>query len=88
MPKANRQGIGAGSLTAEHLQGNKEQRDLPKGLEKALRNGGNLPWSRFGALHGTVAEDGTPACIRLDGRVQAIAEKKNDQMKVRTWLGE
>ena len=32
MPKTNRQGIGAGSLTAEHLQGNKEQRDLPKGL--------------------------------------------------------
>ena len=62
--------------------------DLPQGLEKPLRNGGHLPWSRFSALHGTAAEMGAPACIRLEGRVQAIAEKKNDQMKVRTWLGD
>jgi tRNA pseudouridine55 synthase len=62
--------------------------DLPAGMEKALRNGGNLPWSRFTALHDTPAADGTPACIRLEGRVQAVAERKNDQMKVRTWLGD
>ncbi len=62
--------------------------DLPKGLEKALRNGGHLPWTRFTALHNTAAADGAPACIRVDGRVHAIAERKKDQMKVRTWLGE
>ncbi|MBR4067854.1 MAG: tRNA pseudouridine(55) synthase TruB [Clostridia bacterium] len=62
--------------------------DLPDGLEKALRNGGHLPWKRFTALHETNAAEGSPACIRLDGRVQAIVERKNDQMKVRTWLGD
>ncbi len=62
--------------------------DLPAGLEKPLRNGGRLPWARFTALHGTAAEDGRPACIRMDGRVQAIVEKHNDQVKARTWLGD
>ena len=62
--------------------------DLPEGLEKPLRNGGHLPWKRFAALHDTAAADGSPACIRLEGRVQAIAERIGDQMKVRTWLGD
>lgn len=62
--------------------------DLPKGLEKALRNGGKLPWSRFKALHDTAAADGKPACVRLEGRVQAIVEKHGENVKVRTWLGE
>lgn len=61
---------------------------LPKGLEKALRNGGRLPWSRFEALHVTPAADGKPACIYVDGELLAIAERRGDGMKVRTWLGE
>ncbi|MBE5815052.1 MAG: tRNA pseudouridine(55) synthase TruB [Clostridiales bacterium] len=62
--------------------------DLPGGLEKPLRNGGKLLWSRFGALHGTAAVDGKPACIRLDGRIQAIVERHGELVKVRTWLGD
>ncbi len=62
--------------------------DLPAGLEKPLRNGGILPWSRFAALHETEAANGRPACIRIRGEIQAIAERHGDRMKVRTWLGE
>lgn len=62
--------------------------DLPHGLDKALRNGGHLPWSRFTGLHHTAAADGKPACIRIEGRIQAIVERYGDRMKVRTWLGE
>jgi len=62
--------------------------DLPHGLDKALRNGGNLPWSRFTGLHATVAAEGKPACIRMEGRLQAIVERHGDRMKVRTWLGD
>ena len=62
--------------------------DLPQGLDKALRNGGILPWLRFTALHNTSAVDGKPACIRMDSRIQAIVERLGDRMKVRTWLGD
>ena len=62
--------------------------DLPHGLGKPLRNGGILPWSRFAALHDTSAAEGKPACIRMEGRIQAIVERHGDRMKVRTWLGD
>lgn len=61
---------------------------LPSGLEKPLRNGGILPWSRFTQLHGTAAADGVPAAVYLNGQVQAIVERHEDRVKVRTWLGE
>ncbi len=61
---------------------------LPDGLEKPLRNGGILPWSRFTGLHDTPAADGAPAAVYMDGQVQAIIERHADRVKVRTWLGE
>ena len=62
--------------------------DLPHGLDKALRNGGILPWSRFTQLHDTPAAEGKPASIRMEGHIQAIVERHGDRIKVRTWLGE
>lgn len=62
--------------------------DLPGGLDKPLRNGGILPWSRFASLHDTPAAEGKPACVRMEGRIQAIVERHGDRMKVRTWLGD
>ena len=61
---------------------------VPPELEKAVRNGGRLPWNRFDGLRGTVAESGAPACLWMDGRLCAVAARVGDELKIRTWLGE
>ncbi|MEG0901332.1 MAG: tRNA pseudouridine(55) synthase TruB [Clostridia bacterium] len=61
---------------------------VPAGLEKAVRNGGKLPWARFTELHGTAAELGKPACLWLHGTVCAIGERVGEEMKLRTWLAD
>ncbi|MEG2950501.1 MAG: tRNA pseudouridine(55) synthase TruB [Clostridia bacterium] len=61
---------------------------VPQDLEKAFRNGGMLPWPRFPELHGTCAESGTAVCMWKQGALCAIARRENDEMKVKTWLGE
>lgn len=62
--------------------------DTPLSLLKPLQNGGKLPWTGFPALHGTSAESGAPACLRVNGRVCAVAERHGDVLKLRTWLGD
>lgn len=62
--------------------------DTPAALEKALRNGGRLPFLSFPALHDTPAAGGTPACLRMNGQLCAIVERHEDELKLRTWLGE
>lgn len=62
--------------------------DTPLKLLKPLQNGGKLPWAGLPALHGTPAEDGSPACLRVNGRVCAVAERRGDVLKLRTWLGD
>ena len=63
--------------------------DVPAGLEKAVINGGKLPWKRFAAaLKDTAAEAGAPFGLWMDGALCAIAERQEERVKVRTWLGE
>ena len=62
--------------------------NLPRRLEKPVRNGGRLEWARFTAVHGTPAAEGTPFGLRIDGVLSAIAERHESTVKVRTWLGE
>jgi len=61
---------------------------VPKRLEKAVRNGGQLLWERFPAVHDTPAADGTPFGLWMDGALCAIAQRHEEAVKVRTWLGE
>ena len=63
--------------------------DVPAGLKKAVINGGHLPWKRFAsALTDTTAASGTPFGLWMDGALCAIAQRQEDRVKVRTWLGE
>ncbi len=62
--------------------------DLPRKLEKPVRNGGHLYWAHFTAAHDTSAADGTPFGLRIGGELCAIAQRHKDTVKVRTWLGE
>lgn len=62
--------------------------DLPRRLEKPVRNGGRLEWARFSAVHDTSAAEGTPFGLRIDGVLSAIAQRSEDTVRVRTWLGE
>jgi len=62
--------------------------DVPKGLEKAVRNGGHLPWPRFEALHSTPAAEGTPFGLWMDGALCAIAQRHGEHVKVRSWLAD
>lgn len=61
---------------------------VPRRLEKAVRNGGQLLWERFQAVHDTSAADGAPFGLWMDGALCAIAQRSGDAVKVRTWLGE
>lgn len=60
---------------------------VPSGLEKAARNGGRLPWRRFEELHGTSAENGSPFCLWMKGELCGIAQRQEEEVKLRTWLG-
>ena len=63
--------------------------DVPAGLEKAVRNGGHLPWKRFApALKDTNASASQPFGLWMDGVLCAIAEKQEERVKVRTWLAD
>ena len=62
--------------------------DVPAGLEKPIINGGHLPWKRFKAVHETPAADGTPFGLWMNGALCAIAQRHEDQVKIRTWLAE
>ncbi|MBR3873018.1 MAG: tRNA pseudouridine(55) synthase TruB [Clostridia bacterium] len=62
--------------------------NVPRRLEKAVRNGGKLDWERFTAVHDTSAAEGTPFGLWMDGMLAAIAQRQGDAVKVRTWLGD
>ena len=62
--------------------------DVPEDLEKPVRNGGYLPWERFAPLAGGRAAEGSPFGLRLNGALCAIAERQDDVVRMRTWLGQ
>lgn len=61
---------------------------VPARLSKPVRNGGRLAWAQFPALHETSAATGSPFGLWMDGALCAIAERKGDEIKIRTWLAE
>ena len=76
-------------LPPEAALGHLPMMDVPQGLEKPVINGGRLPWKRFAsALKDTSAPDGTPFGLWMNGMLCAIAQRHEDLVKVRTWLGE
>lgn len=75
-------------LPPEAALGHLPMTNVPKGLEKAVRNGGHLPWARFKALHDSPAADGTPFGLWLDDALCAIAQRHDDLVKVRSWLAD
>lgn len=75
-------------LPPEAALGHLPMSNVPKGLEKAVRNGGHLPWTRFKALHDTPAAAGTPFGLWMDGALCAIAQRHDDLVKVRSWLAD
>ena len=76
-------------LPPEAALGHLPMMDVPQGLEKPVINGGRLPWKRFApALKETSAPDGTPFGLWMNGMLCAIAQRHEDLVKVRTWLGE
>ncbi|MBS1331846.1 MAG: hypothetical protein HP053_01380, partial [Christensenellaceae bacterium] len=58
---------------------------VPPDLEKAVRNGGHVPWNRF-AAQGVSAEQ--PFGLRLGEALLAVAQRQGDEVKVKTWLAE
>lgn len=58
---------------------------VPPDLEKAVRNGGHIPWNRF-AAQGVSAEQ--PFGLRLGEALLAVAQRQGDEVKVKTWLAE
>ena len=82
-----------GTLTAMLLPpkaalGHLPDAQVPPELEKPFRNGVHLPFDRFPALAGTLAEQGEPACLWLGGELMAIGERVSDGMRIRSWLGD
>ena len=75
-------------LPPEAALGHLPMMNVPKGLEKAVRNGGHLPWARFKALHDSPAAEGTPFGLWMDGALCAIAQRHDDLVKVRSWLAD
>ena len=58
---------------------------VPPDLVKAVRNGGHIPWNRF-AAQGMDADK--PFGLRLGDTLLAVAQRRGDEVKVRTWLAE
>lgn len=75
-------------LPPEAALGHLPMTEVPAGLEKAVRNGGKLPWSRFKTLYDTPATTGKPFGIWMNGELCAIAERQDTNVKIRTWLAE
>lgn len=62
--------------------------EVPADLEKAVRNGGKIPWRRFGTLHDTSAKDGAPFCLWMEGALCGVAQRQGDDIKLKTWLAQ
>ncbi|MCL1855261.1 MAG: tRNA pseudouridine(55) synthase TruB [Clostridia bacterium] len=62
--------------------------EVPAELAGVFFSGGPLPWRNFFALQGTLAENGTPAGLWLNGRLIAIGQKAGEWIKLRCWLGD
>ncbi len=80
--------LSAKLLPPEAALGHLPMTNVPKGLEKAVRNGGHLPWTRFKALNDSPAAQGTPFGLWMDGALCAIAQRHEDTVKVRSWLAD
>lgn len=86
LTKASQEGrLSALLLPPEAALGHIQIIDVPKGLEKAVCHGLPLPWSRFAPL---LQQPDAPFGIRLDGRLAAIAQRQDRQVKIRTWLAD
>lgn len=75
-------------LPPEAALGHLPMTKVPSGLEKPVRNGGKLLWSRFQAMHDTPAATGTPFGLWMDGTLCAIAQRQETNVKIRTWLAD
>lgn len=76
-------------LPVDTVLGHLPQAEVPKSLRRAVQTGGKLPWEAFASLHESpAADEETPLCLRLDGRVLAIAQRRGEELRLRTWLGE
>lgn len=71
-------------LPPEAALGHLELIDVPSGLEKAVCNGLPLPWPRFAPR---LQNPDAPFGLRLNGQLTAIAQRQDDRVKLRTWLG-
>lgn len=72
-------------LPPEAGLGHMTMAQVPPDLEKAVRNGGHVPWDRFSA-QGVSAEN--PFGLWLGDTLLAVAQRRDDEVKVRTWLAE
>ncbi len=80
--------LSARLLPVEHVLGHLPWCEVPPKLEKAFQTGGKLPFAAFEGLMGTAAEQGAPACFRLQGRTLAVGGRQADEVKLNIWLGE
>lgn len=83
--KAARGTLAGCLLPPEAGLGHMPMAEVPADLEKAVRNGGHIPWARF-AVQGVDAEQ--PFGLRLGGTLLGVAQRRGDEIKVRTWLAE
>ena len=83
--KAARGTLAGCLLPPEAGLGHMPMAEVPADLEKAVRNGGHIPWARF-AAQGVDAE--RPFGLRLGGTLLGVAQRRGDEIKVRTWLAE
>lgn len=72
-------------LPPEAGLGHMPMAQVPPDLVKAVRNGGHIPWNRF-AAQGMDADK--PFGLRLEGVLLAVAQRRGEEVKVRTWLAE
>lgn len=71
-------------LPPEAALGHLEMMTVPRGLEKAVCNGLPLPWQRFAPW---LQNPDAPFGLRLNGQLTAIAQRRGELVKIRTWLG-
>ena len=80
--------LAARLLPPEAALGGMPMAQVPGGLEKAVRNGGRLPWARFAPLMDPPPGEGVPFGLRMDGALCAVAARQGSEVRLRTWLGE
>ena len=83
--KAARGTLAGCLLPPEAGLGHMPMAEVPADLEKAVRNGGHIPWNRL-AAQGVSAEQ--PFGLRLGEALLAVAQRQGDEVKVKTWLAE